>query len=86
MKLLGLISTVCFTVSYLPQLIHTYRTRTVQGISTAYWIIVVAGYVTGCFYVVPMRDVFLILTYGVGLACASAMLIGCLLFRKGKHA
>jgi MtN3 and saliva related transmembrane protein len=79
---LGLISTVCFTISYLPQLIRTYRTRTVEGVSTAYWIIVVAGYVTGCFYVLPMRDLFLTVTYVAGLVSAGAMLAGCLLFRR----
>ena len=81
MSWLGLISTVCFTVSYLPQLIRTYRTRTVEGVSTAYWTIVVAGYITGCGYVLPLRDPFLTVTYTVGLICAVAMLTGCVLFR-----
>lgn len=84
MKWLGLISTVCFTVSYLPQLIRTYRTRTVEGLSTAYWSIVVAGYITGWFYVLPMRDPFLLVTYTAGLVCAAAMLSACLVFRRRR--
>ena len=80
-KWLGLTSTVCFTVSYLPQLLRTYRTRNVDGVSTAYWAIVVAGYVAGWGYILPFRDSFLLLTYGLGLLCAAAMLVGCLFFR-----
>jgi lipid-A-disaccharide synthase-like uncharacterized protein len=84
MKWLGLISAVCFTVSYLPQLIQTYRTRNVDGVSTLYWVIVVAGYVTGWFYVIPKGDPFLTVTYTAGLMCAAAMLAGCLLFRRRR--
>ena len=79
---LGCISTACFTVSYLPQLVRTYRTRTVEGISPAYWTIVVVGYVTGLGYILPMQDRFLTLTYGVGFICALAMWVGCLRFRR----
>ncbi len=85
MKWLGLVSTVCFAVSYLPQLIQTYRTRNVEGVSTLYWSIVVAGYVTGCFYILPMRDLFLTVTYTAGLSCAMAMLVGCVVFRQHSH-
>lgn len=78
---LGVISSVCFTVGYLPQLIRTYGSRDVRGVSTAYWGIVVAGYVSGLLYVLPRHDPWLLVTYGVGLACALAMLLGCLVFR-----
>jgi len=82
MKWLGLASTICFAVSYLPQLFRTYRTRSVAGVSMTYWTIVVAGYVTGWFYVLPLRDPFLMVTYTFGLICAAAMLAGCALFRS----
>lgn len=78
---LGAISSACFTVSYLPQLIRTYRSREVRGVSTAYWGIVVAGYVSGLLYVLPLRDPWLLVTYGMGLACVLTMLFGCLAFR-----
>lgn len=86
MSLLGLISTVCFSVSYLPQLIKTYRTRTTEGVSTTYWLIVVIGYVTGWFYILPKNDIFLFVTYTAGLICAVAMLVGCAIFRKAGEA
>ena len=78
---LGAVSAVCFTASYLPQLLRTYRSRNVEGISTVYWVILILGYVTGFFYILPLHDLILFVTYGLGLACAAAMLIGCLLFR-----
>ena len=81
MKWLGVASMACFTVSYLPQLIRTYRTRNVQGLSTSYWTIVVLGYATGIPYVLPRQDTLVTMTYVIGGACATAMLAGCLLFR-----
>ena len=82
LETLGLVSLACFTLSYAPQLFRTYRTRNVDGISTAYWVIVVLGYVTGWFYILPHHDPLLFLTYSAGGVCASAMLVGCLLFRR----
>jgi uncharacterized protein with PQ loop repeat len=82
MNWLGVVSMVCFTAGYLPQLARTYRTRNVEGLSTSYWAIVVTGYVTGWFYILPLNDAWLFLTYTAGLMCALAMLIGCLVFRK----
>ena len=81
MKWLGIVSMICFTASYFPQLARTYRTRNVEGLSTMYWIIVIIGYVTGLFYVAPLRDPLLLLTYSLGCACAVAMLVGCVIFR-----
>ena len=78
---LGTGSAACFTASYLPQLLRTYRSRNVEGISTVYWVILILGYVAGFFYILPLHDLILFVTYGLGLACAVAMLIGCLLFR-----
>ena len=84
MRWLGLISMVCFTLSYLPQLMRTYRTRNVEGLSTAYWIIVIIGYISGLLYVAPLRDGVLLWTYSLGGACAVAMLVGCLAFRRSE--
>ena len=82
MKWLGVVSMICFTASYVPQLARTYRTRNVEGLSAAYWVIVIIGYASGLLYVAPLRDPLLLLTYGLGAACAVAMLIGCLAFRR----
>ena len=82
MKWLGVVSMICFTASYFPQLARTYRTRNVEGLSTAYWVIVIIGYASGLLYVAPLRDPLLLLTYSLGDACAGAMLIGCLVFRR----
>lgn len=79
---LGLISTACFTASYLPQLIRTYRTRTVEGLSLAYWSILLTGYVTGLGYIAPMHNRLLNFTYGAGLLCALGMWIACVRFRR----
>ena len=79
---LGAVSAACFTISYLPQLARTYRSRNVEGVSTVYWAIVVVGYVSGWWYILPLRDAFLLVTYSAGLICALAMLVGCLVFRE----
>jgi uncharacterized protein with PQ loop repeat len=85
MNWLGVVSAVCFSVSYLPQLVKTYRSRTVEGVSTAYWAIVVAGYVSGWVYILPFRDLWLLMTYTIGMGCAVAMLAACVVFRKGNR-
>ena len=82
MNWLGWLSTLCFALCYFPQLLRTYRSRNVHGVSTVYWAIVVIGYVTGLLYVRPLKDVVLLLTYSIGLVCAVAMLVGCLWFRR----
>lgn len=79
---LGIVSMVCFTGCYAPQLLRTYRTRNVDGVSTAYWMVVILGYVSGLGYIVPLHDRWLLLTYGMGLGCAFAMAVGCLVFRR----
>lgn len=78
---LGAASAACFTLSYLPQLLRTYQRRNVEGVSTFYWVVLIFGYVTGFFYIAPLRDLVLFVTYGLGFCCAVAMLVGCLLFR-----
>ena len=79
---LGIISMACFTLAYVPQLLRTYRTRNVQGLSPTYWGIIVAGYVSGVGYIWPFEELWLRVTYLAGLACASAMLIGYFAFRQ----
>ena len=81
-KWVGIVSAVCFIACYVPQLTRTYRTRNVDGISTLCWIIIVTGYASGLFYIAPLKDPLLTATYGIGGACAVAMLAACLLFRK----
>ena len=82
MKWFGFISMVCFLVSYAPQLLRTYRTRNVDGISTLYWAIIVTGYVSGLAYVLPLHFQLLVWTYAIGLVLAAAMLVGCVVFRE----
>lgn len=81
MEWLGVVSMVCFTACYLPQLARTFKTRNVEGVSTVYWLIVVLGYVTGLVYIQPLGDWVLLVTYSVGFACALAMVLGCFAFR-----
>ncbi len=82
MRWLGFTSLVCFTVCYIPQLIRTYRTKEVAGVSPFYWAVLVVGYMAGLFYVWALGDRLLWLTYVGGLFCCLAMLAACVLFRK----
>ncbi len=82
MKWLGVVSMVCFAACYVPQLARTFRTRSVEGMSTAYWTIVTLGYVSGVLYVLPLNDPLVTLTYAIGLVCATAMLGACITFRR----
>lgn len=82
MPWLGFVSLVCFTVCYIPQLLRTYRTRDVTGVSVLYWTILVIGYASGLFYDRVREDRLLWLTYAAGLCCCAAMGMACWLFRK----
>ena len=82
MKWLGVVSLLCFSISYLPHLAKTYRTRRADGAGTGYWVLLAIGYLAGVLYVLPLNDLVVSLTYAVGLACALAMLTGSIAFRK----
>lgn len=81
MKVLALVSLLCFTLCFIPQLWRTYSTKDVRGLSPSLWALVVLGYATGLMYVATLRDPLLVATYAIGLVCATGVLAGCWLFR-----
>jgi len=63
----GYISALCFSLCYLPQIIRTYRRKTVEDVSVWMWILQGAAYTTGFVYGASLHSKPLILNYGIGL-------------------
>lgn len=76
MKIFGIISMVLFAVCFIPQIMRTYRTRIVSGISPVLWIMVVFGHLTGLIYTLYLKDGILVASYSIGLVLSSIVLAG----------
>ena len=74
MHIFGVISIILFAVCFVPQIVKIIRTKEVQGISVIMWWAVVIAHLTGLFYVVSLRGVILIISYGTGLVLSLSTL------------
>lgn len=72
----GLLAGFCTTVSFLPQVIKTIRTRHTADISLGMFLLFTLGCCLWLFYGVLMRDVAIILPNAVTIAL-SAIILSC---------
>jgi len=79
MELLGWFCTLAFGVCYWPQLIRSYRTKSVGDISPLSWVIQLSGYIVGLFYGIGLHEWPLIMGYIHGFLCSLCFL---LMYRK----
>lgn len=71
----GWLSAVLFGISYLPQLIRTYRLKSVDDISVGLWWMCFGAYVSLLIYGICLEKTALIFNAFFGLSCVSVMLI-----------
>jgi len=76
MKVFGILSMALFICCFIPQIIKTYKIKTVKGVSLWLWIMVVSGYLSGLIYTIYLKDGVLIATYSAGLILSSIILFG----------
>jgi MtN3 and saliva related transmembrane protein len=82
MELFGWLGLGLIQVFYVPQIIKTFKTRDVRGLSLSAWIILWSGLFCYLIYSITRRDPVFITGQGIGLLQTS-LLIGLILkFRK----
>ena len=81
MEIFGIISMCLFVFCFVPQIILTFKSKNVSGVSPGLWTMVVLGYFTGLIYTASLKDVVLITTYLLGLILSSVVLFGYYRFR-----
>lgn len=73
-KLIGFVAAACTTVSFAPQLIKAWRTRSTEDISLGMYLILTFGILMWLIYGVLLSDAPLIVANGITLALASGIL------------
>jgi len=66
MELFGWIGTVLFTVCYIPQIVHCYLTKSLEGVSLVMWLIQWLAYTSCLIYAVTIQKPPLIVGYSIG--------------------
>jgi MtN3 and saliva related transmembrane protein len=75
MTILGLLAGALTTLSFLPQVIRTLRTRHAGDLSAAWLLIFGTGVAAWCFYGILRSDVAIIITNATTLALVMALVV-----------
>ena len=78
---IGVVAAVLTTISFVPQVWHSFKTRDVSGVSLGMYSVFTVGISLWLVYGVLLRAWPLILANGITLALASAILLMKLRFR-----
>ncbi len=70
----GLLAAACTTAAFLPQVLHSLRTRDTRGISLAMYVVFTTGIALWLAYGVLLRDLPIVLANGVTLLLCLAVL------------
>ncbi len=73
--IIGLIAGTCTTISFLPQVIRTFRTKATKDISLSMYIILAAGLITWTVYGILIEAFPIILANSVSFVLAAFILI-----------
>lgn len=74
-QLLGLVSAICFAISYVPQICKTQKRKKVDDLSLWLWLLNFAAYSCGLAYGIGIKEWPLIINYTNGLVCGGIILI-----------
>lgn len=81
-EILGYAAATLTTAAFLPQVVRVYRTRSVEGISTAMYLVFLFGVALWLIYGIQIGSVPLILANAITFVLAGAVLVGKLRFRR----
>lgn len=84
MEWFGYISAVGFFIAYIPQLVRTYRLKSVDDISLWMWVLTLGAYMSGLIYGLGLGEEPLILNYMIGVCCTLMMLLMYFLYRDPR--
>ncbi len=73
--LLGFVAAACTTASFVPQVMHSLRTRDTRGISLGMYAVFTAGIALWLVYGVLLGDWPIIVANGITLALCAAVLL-----------
>ncbi|MBT8191467.1 MAG: SemiSWEET transporter [Saprospiraceae bacterium] len=72
--ILGFVAATCTTISFLPQVIKTYRTKSVEDISLVMYIIFMSGLIMWLIYGLVIRNFPIIFSNIVTISLAATIL------------
>lgn len=75
MEIVGLVAGACTTFSFLPQVIHTWRTKSVEDISLRMYMLLTFGVILWLVYGLYLESLSLILTNSITLILAASILV-----------
>lgn len=75
MELIGFLAAICTTISFLPQVIRTIRTRNTSGISLGMYSVFVVGVSLWLVYGIMINDLPMIIANAITLILAALILL-----------
>lgn len=72
---IGLVAAVCTTISYVPQVMKAWRTRSTKDVSAGMFVLLVVGVVLWLTYGLILEDLPLILANFITLCLAAVILL-----------
>lgn len=78
----GILAGILFGMTYIPQLIRSYKSKSVGDISIGSWLIQVMAYICGILYSICIHQSILLFGYGWGLFCTLLFVSMYFLYRK----
>lgn len=82
MEIIGIVAGFCTTASFVPQVLHTWRTKSVEDISLRMYLLLCGGVALWLVYGFLVNSLAVILANAVTLILAAAVLIMKLRFRR----
>ena len=75
MEIIGILAGICTTASFVPQVLHTWRTKSVEDISLRMYLLLCLGVVLWLVYGLLVESLAVVLANGVTLLLAAAVLV-----------
>jgi uncharacterized protein with PQ loop repeat len=83
-SIFGWTATVLFGLCYIPQILKTFRLKSVGDVSLWQWVVQLIGYACGLIFALCLKNCILIFGYSWGLFCTIIFLILYFKYRE-KH-
>jgi MtN3 and saliva related transmembrane protein len=82
--ILGILAGALTTVSFLPQVIKTYKSRSAADLSLGMFLLFTLGVLTWMIYGISIGKIPIIIANGVTLMLAGSLLVAKFVFKRGK--
>lgn len=84
MEIIGIAAGFCTTASFVPQVLHTWRTRSVEDISLRMYLLLCFGVALWLIYGILVGSLSVVLANAVTLVLAASVLFMKVLFGSGR--